>query len=266
MKIINVDNKILWMLVSLLLCMTLFLTARVATADRTFQESVAVSQAKLHYQGRLLDPSTGAPKADGTYTMLFGAYTTPTGGSPLWTETKDVTVARGIFSTLLGDTASFPASLFNGQDLWLGISVGADPQMSPRQPLAYVPYAFYAANAKLLDGNNAGAFASAGHIHSGLPQAYGYVSQYDPLLRSGSYRVDSVLWNSTYSRYEISLTNSYFSIDDIAVATLLGDSGSCPTGATIRTSSVSGKLLVYIVNSAGTKIPCSFHFVAYAGQ
>jgi hypothetical protein len=185
----------------------------------------------------------------------------------LWTESKDVAVSKGIFSTLLGDTTPIPETIFfNAPDLWLGISVGGDPQMTPRQPLAYVPFAIYAINADQLDGNNSSAFALVGHTHPTLPQAYGYISQYDPVLRNGSYNVDSALWNDTYSRFEVTLANFYYGIDDITVATPLGDAGSCPAGATIRTTSESGKLLVYIVNSAGANIKCSFNFVSYAGQ
>src|SRR5512138_2809273 len=246
MKITNISNKILWGIVSALLCLTIFLTARVNAATQALPDHPTAAQPKLHYQGRLLDPTSGAPKADGTYTMLFGLYTASTGGSPLWTESKDVTVSRGIFSTLLGDTTPFDISLFNGQDLWLGNSVGGDPQMTPRQPLAYVPYALYAYNADQVDGYQASAFALASHAHPTLPQAYGYISQFEPLVRNGSYHVASAVWNSSLSRFEITLTDFYFGIDDIAVATLLGDAGSCPAGATIRTSSVSGKLLVYI--------------------
>ncbi len=59
----------------------------------------------------------------------------------------------------------------------------------------------------------------------------------------------------------------YHLLDICAItATLIGDAGSCPGGTTLRTSSVSGMLLVYIVDSAGTNIKCSFHFVSYAGQ
>ena len=213
----HLANKILWGLVGALLCLTLFLTVRVAAVPVAQPESPVTDEPKLHYQGRLLNPATGSPKADGIYTMVFGVYSTASGGSLLWTETKDVTVNRGIFSTLLGDTTPFDTALFNGQDLWLGISVGGDPQMTPRQPLAYVPYAVFANNADKLDGYNSSAFAQAGHSHATLPQAYGYVSRYEPLLRNGSYNVDSVVWNSTLSRFEITLTNFYYSIDEKAI-------------------------------------------------
>jgi hypothetical protein len=266
MKFHNHANKILWGLVCVSLALTIFLTVRVTAASGGAPKAPSIITPKLHYQGRLLDPTTGVPKIDGNYTMIFNIYNVASGGAPLWTETKDVAVSKGIFSTLLGDTTPLNTSIFNGQDLWLGISVGADPQMTPRQPLAYVPYAIYANNAGTLDGHQASYFALANHTHSALPQAFGYISQYTPLLRPGSYGVDSAVWSSTYSRFEITLTNFYYSIDDITVATLLGDAGSCPAGATIRTSSVSGKLLVYVVNSAGTHIQCSFNFVTFAGQ
>jgi hypothetical protein len=267
MKISDLSKKILWVLVSAILCIIIFLTARVNAATNALPDSSAASQPKLHYQGRLLNPTTGMPKADGTYTMLFGVYTASTGGSPIWNESKDVTVNKGIFSTLLGDTTPFDTAIFNGQNLWLGVTVGGDPQMTPRNSLAYVPYAVFANNADKLDGNHSGSFALASHSHAVLPQAYGYISRYsDPPLRPGSYHVDSAVWNSTLMRYEITLTGFNYSIDDITAATLLGDTGSCPAGATIRTTSVSGMLLVYIVDSAGTKIQCSFNFVTFAGQ
>src|SRR5262245_30389039 len=47
----------------------------------------------LHYQGRLLDPTTSQPKPDGNYTMSFRLYGVAAGGSALWTESKSVAVS-----------------------------------------------------------------------------------------------------------------------------------------------------------------------------
>jgi len=219
----------------------------------------------LHYQGRLLDPATGNPRSDGTYPMVFSLYTVASAGSPLWTETKDVSVSDGIFSTLLGDTNVLNPAIFNGQELWLGITVGADPQMTPRQPLVYVPHAFYALNSDTVDGYHSYQFAQASHSHSTLPIAYGSV-RFDGVLGVGSYNVDSVSWNNSLDRYEIDLNGVYYSIDDVTVATVSGSSSSCPGGASARQSSVSGLLLIYVVNQSGVEIQCSFRFVSYAGQ
>lgn len=124
----------------------------------------------LNYQGRLLDPVNGQAKADGAYTFTFRIYNTATGGAPLWTETKSVSVNKGLFSTLLGDTTPLDSAIFTGQDLYLGVTIGTDPEAAPRQRLAHVAYAMYAeraGNATSLNGQSATAFAPATHSHSG---------------------------------------------------------------------------------------------------
>ena len=106
----------------------------------------------MKYQARLLDPATGDPKPDGAYSMTFSIYAISTGGTALWSETKDVEVEGGLFNTILGDVVSLSQSIFTGQDLWLGIKVGADAETSPRQQLLPMPYAIYARNADTVDG------------------------------------------------------------------------------------------------------------------
>jgi hypothetical protein len=95
----------------------------------------------LQYQGRLTDPSTGQAVADGSYSMTFRLYTVDSGGTALWTETKDVAVQSGLFNTALGDTTALSQALFNGQQLWLGIKVGADDEATPRQRILPAAYA-----------------------------------------------------------------------------------------------------------------------------
>ncbi len=92
----------------------------------------AVLTPLLQYQGRQTDPGTGEPVADGNYTMTFRLYDVASGGSALWTETKDVPVADGLFNTVLGDVTALDQGLFNGQALWLGVKVGADGEATPR--------------------------------------------------------------------------------------------------------------------------------------
>lgn len=118
----------------------------------------------ISYQGRLLD-DVGDPVPDGPYTLTVGLYDVATGGAPLWTETKSVTVAGGLFTTLLGDTTALDLSVFDGRDLWLGVQVGADPEMSPRLHIASVPYAIHSQDADTVDGSHASAFAAAAHDH-----------------------------------------------------------------------------------------------------
>jgi len=95
----------------------------------------------LQYQGRMTNPTTGQPIADGVYAVTFSLYDVASGGTAKWTETKNVPVAGGLFSTALGDTSALPQSLFSGQALWLGIKVGADLEATPRQAIVPVAYA-----------------------------------------------------------------------------------------------------------------------------
>ncbi len=144
----------------------IFFAARLWTLVLLGFGMVAAQGATLHYQARLTDPATGAPR-EGTFTMTFRLYDVAVDGTALWVETKDVAVGNGLFSTALGDVESLPEELFDGRELWLGIKVGADAEAVPRQPLAYVAYSLFTDNADLLDGKDATEFAEAVHTHDG---------------------------------------------------------------------------------------------------
>ncbi len=93
----------------------------------------------LSYQGVLTD-SLGNPKPDGIYTFTFRFYETSTGGSPRWTEIKDIPVQRGLFFTFLGDQTQFSPGIQFDRQYWLGIEVGNEPELPQRIPLASVGY------------------------------------------------------------------------------------------------------------------------------
>ena len=80
-------------------------------------------------------------------------YDVSSSGTALFTETHNpVTVSNGIFNILLGsvDTNVNPLNLSFSTQYYLGITVGADPEMLPRQPLAASPYALRAVTAESL--------------------------------------------------------------------------------------------------------------------
>ena len=133
---------------------------------QTWVESVADPRLVLQYQGRLLDPGTGSPKPDGSYHMIVSLYDAAIGGSIVWSETKNVTVNGGLFSTLLGDTVLLDLSDFDGQPLWLSVTVGADPAATPRLRVTHVAYALHAEDADTVDGRQATDFAASSHDHS----------------------------------------------------------------------------------------------------
>jgi hypothetical protein len=98
----------------------------------------------LTEQGRLFD-SVGAPITS-TTSFKFSIYDVPSSGAALWTETDSITPDDGYFSAVLGDGLAFPSDLFDGQQLYLGIKIGADAELTPRQPINSVPYAILANN------------------------------------------------------------------------------------------------------------------------
>lgn len=91
----------------------------------------------LSYQGIVTD-AAGEIKPDDSYSFTFSIYDAVTGGTALWTETKDLDVDQGLFYTHLGDKTGFPASLHFDQPYWLGIKVGEEPELTPRIPLTSV--------------------------------------------------------------------------------------------------------------------------------
>ncbi|MFC1965270.1 hypothetical protein ACFLWG_04665 [Chloroflexota bacterium] len=101
----------------------------------------------VHYQGTLVNPFTEIPVPDGEYEFTFGIYATETGVSSLWNEEQTVTVENGVFSVLLGAVNPLTTDLFSNSERYLGVQVGDDEEMVPRQVLASVPYAFQAENA-----------------------------------------------------------------------------------------------------------------------
>jgi hypothetical protein len=98
----------------------------------------------MSYQGRLTDIE-GIPVPDGIYSATFRVYNTSTGGSPLWYNTRSVTVSDGIFEVLLGEAKVLDLPFDN--QYYLAIQVGSTPEMTPRQKLSSSGYAYSARTA-----------------------------------------------------------------------------------------------------------------------
>ncbi len=112
----------------------------------------------VNYQGKLLGPN-GTPVADGTRQLSFSIYDSAKGGTSIWSETQpSVASLGGVFSVMLGSVTPFPADIWSGSDRWLGVKMGTDPEMTPRQQIASGPFAFRAASAATVDD---GAITSA---------------------------------------------------------------------------------------------------------
>ena len=98
--------------------------------------AAAVSD-EIPIQGRLTE-ANGNP-ISGTRTITFTLYDNSVGGLAMCRDVDTVTVNNGLFSARMGFCT---ASDINGRQLYLGIQVGSDPEMTPRQAILPVPYAW----------------------------------------------------------------------------------------------------------------------------
>jgi hypothetical protein len=99
----------------------------------------------MNYQGFLTDKATGQP-VTATLNMMFSIYDAE--GAPdegwIWREFQTgVSVENGVYSVTLGsvDPSGNPLDIAFDTQYWLGISIGNDSQLSPRQQLTSVGYA-----------------------------------------------------------------------------------------------------------------------------
>lgn len=96
----------------------------------------------ISYQG-ILTNTTGIPKPDGDYSIKFSFYDAENNGNVLWSETKTLSIKKGLFSTLLGDQTPFGSNLKFDKPYWLGIKIANDPELKPRIALSSVAYSLH---------------------------------------------------------------------------------------------------------------------------
>ncbi len=88
-------------------------------------------------QGRLTD-SNGKP-LNGSFSITARIYDQLSGGTSLCSDNDPVTVTNGLFNMNMDFCNSTD---IDGEQLYLGIQVGADAEMSPRQAIHATPYAW----------------------------------------------------------------------------------------------------------------------------
>lgn len=118
-------------------------------------------------QGRLSD-AAGNP-LNGTYDMTFRLYAEPSGGTELCSDTNsNVSVSNGLFNTQIWGNC---AGSITGDQLYLGIEIEADGEMSPRQAIYAVPYAWSLRPGAVISGTvNSGPIV---HIENSSPTGRG---------------------------------------------------------------------------------------------
>ena len=93
----------------------------------------ALAGGVVTYQARVQD-HLGAD-LDGPVTIGFRIYDSISGSTVIWGETQGLTAVKGIIMVELGRVNALPDNLFTSPGLYLGITAGGDPEMTPRSRL-----------------------------------------------------------------------------------------------------------------------------------
>ena len=125
-----------------------------------------VIPATFNYQGLLRNPDGSL--TTGSYTITAKIYDLAKAGSELYTETfPSVSVRDGLFNIVLGDDPQGQSlqTVFSAAPRFIGITlVGQGGELKQRQRVHGVPWALYATNADLLDGQDANALVPPGTV------------------------------------------------------------------------------------------------------
>ncbi|MBI4015527.1 MAG: hypothetical protein HY362_02325 [Candidatus Aenigmarchaeota archaeon] len=101
-----------------------------------FISSIAVAQTTLEKQIPIkgkLTTTTGTP-LEGKYNFVFEIFDAATEGNSLWSETKQISVTKGIWSTNLGSTTPLPFTIATEKQLYIEITANSK-KYSPRSPI-----------------------------------------------------------------------------------------------------------------------------------
>ncbi len=122
----------------------------------------------INYQALLKD--SGGDPLNATVNVTFKIWDIPSGGTiPVWTETHSgMLITDGKLSVLLGSLTALNDAHFADTALYMGITIGTDPEISPRSRLASVPYSF---RIETIDGASGGNLSGGVQISEGSTPA-----------------------------------------------------------------------------------------------
>jgi len=160
MKTRSIPLFALAMTVAVLLTTLLLVTTAGARPVPDRIASPAQTSYPITYQGRLTD-NAGNPIASQTVNITFRLYEQEAGGTPIWEQARSITTGPdGLFTTVL--EIDPPLGISDLSNIWFGIKVGADPEMTPRQRVGGAPFAFTLAPGNGVTGTvNLGTWPSA---------------------------------------------------------------------------------------------------------
>ena len=230
-------------------------------------------------QGRLTNAS-GSPLT-GSFAMTFNIYNVPVGGPSLCTSTNPaVAVANGLWNATI-DGCGGGSGLFAGGDtqLYVGIQVGADPEMTPRQPLRAVPYAQGLMTPLEVSGTSSSAILTVVNGGSGRAANFtGDVAQ--GRTNSGLVKAAALVYCASASSLGASVYRYFNNVNNSAVTITGGaSSGKCTVDFGFQVSGVGNTGRYYVAspranlfravscgeNVTNTKLDCNYFDLTGAG-
>jgi hypothetical protein len=208
----------------------------------------------FQYQGQLFNPNTGQPLANAAVNGSFRLYGQATGGAQLWFEDKVInTNVDGIFNTPLGNLNAIDQNLFDGRDLFLGVAINNE-EGTPRLPIGYVPYAFWARNADKIDG------LGSDELLRGITLAYGEIDENGNKVSGTDNWSSRIVVVDFESVYEVRINGVDYRERDYVTQVTPG----CAKPRIMGTGSSEGALLVDIWNEDGDRrTDCKFQFTTF---
>ena len=227
----------------------------------------------------VMHAANAGPVADGDYAVTFALYAGEKDAKAAWAE-KDIKlkVIGGRFGHALGSvTPLMPALLKSLSPGWLGLKVGADPELQ-RRPLHAVPWSLRAAVADALDcsgcvknaalaagtvGADKVAFTYAGSKTKGGPAIAALDLQCTGCVSVAELKIDKDLDLGGNALKAKAISAGQISATSVAATTFWGDgskltgiktpAGSCPKGQVVSGIDGQGKLICLTPTTA--KLP-----------
>lgn len=156
----------------LVVAIMLFVSQVVAKTDQSVAAQ-SLNPGLLSYQGTILDMA-GTP-LNGIFDIVFRLYDSQASTVPMWEEIRigvnAVPVKNGFFTVMLGSLTPLPITVWEAPELYLGVRIGNDNEMSPREKLTVVPWAATANVAQLALSVPGDSITGANIIDGSLTQA-----------------------------------------------------------------------------------------------
>jgi hypothetical protein len=167
----------------------LFVTRALAAPDPA-PAAPGMSPHVIAYQGTLVDSAENP--VNGDQEMTFRIYNHVSDPGFLWEEAHTganaVPVQNGLFNVLLGSLNPIPLSVWEETALFLGIQVGSDDEMTPRNPIAIAPLAHYAviANSVTADSITGESVLNGSITQTDAPTLIQSANGNNEIIRSGN--------------------------------------------------------------------------------